>query len=339
MTDQDNHLETELNAFIQAQLGAAARVVDLQTADGHAGLTFLFAVLHADARREYVLRLPPKGVRRKGNTDVYRQAPLLQALHGAGLPVPAICWARPDEEWFGVPFIIMERLPGRTFLIWDPHPEFERTPEAIRPLWEKAAVTLAGFHRFDWQTALSDWEAPRPLDEEIAFWRPIYERAPEPEWIEAAQAVETLLLGSVPDNPHVGLVHGDYQLGNILFQKGQPVGVVDWELAHIGAQTLDLGWLMMMADPAMWHADYRPYYPAPLAGLQSAYEQAVHRAVPDASWYQALAGYRFGSIACLNVKLHRKGQREDPLWEKIARSVPSLFGHARHILQQYSGSR
>ncbi len=333
MTTQTDSLESELAEFIAAQLGTKARVHDLRPADGHAGLTFLFAVEHAGEHRQYVLRLPPKGVRRRGNTDVYRQAPLLRALADAGLPVPAICWARPDEKWFGLPFIIMERLPGRTFLIWEPDPAFERTPEAVHPLWEEAARLLADFHRLDWRVALPDWEAPRPLSEEIDFWRPIYERAPEQAWIETAQEVEQLLRDSMPADPPVGLVHGDYQLGNILFEAGKPTGVIDWELSHIGAQTLDLGWLMMMADPNMWHPDYRAVHPAPLALLTSRYEEASGRRVADASWYQALAGYRFGSIACLNVKLHRKGQREDPLWEQIALSVPSLFGHARHILR------
>ena len=48
---------------------------------GHAGLSFGFTVEHGEARDELVMRVPPKGVRRKGNTDVIRQVPLLQALH------------------------------------------------------------------------------------------------------------------------------------------------------------------------------------------------------------------------------------------------------------------
>ena len=47
------------------------------------------------------------------------------------------------------------------------------------------------------------------------------------------------------------------------------------------------------------------------------------------SWYQAFAGYRFGVISCLNVKLHRRGQRHDPTWERFAPAIPHLFGRAR----------
>ena len=49
-------------------------------------------------------------------------------------------------------------------------------------------------------------------------------------------------------------------------------------------------------------------------------------------WYQAFAGYRLASIGCLNVKLHRKGQRPDQLWEKMAPTVLPMFSRAHDIL-------
>ena len=42
-------------------------------------------------------------------------------------------------------------------------------------------------------------------------------------------------------------------------------------------------------------------------------------------WYQALAAYQLGAIACLNVRLHRKGQRIDPMWERFAFTVTRFF--------------
>ena len=47
----------------------------------------------------------------------------------------------------------------------------------------------------------------------------------------------------------------------------------------------------------------------------------------------ALSGYRFGVISGLNVMLHRTGKRHDPEWERIALSVPYLFGRARDLLK------
>jgi len=54
---------------------------------------------------------------------------------------------------------------------------------------------------------------------------------------------------------------------------------------------------------------------------------------PDIAWYQAYAGYRLASIGCLNVKLHRKGQRHDPIWESMSWCLSRMFGRARDLLK------
>lgn len=328
-----NEIQAELTRFFANEVGTDTQVTHFQKSNGHSGLTFLFDLKHNGQDQGYVLRLPPPGVRRSGNTDVYRQVPLLRTLYDHDLPVPTVPWACAEETWFGLPFMIMDRLPGRNFLVWDPDAAFARTPEVVAPLWQQTAQALAKFHRFDAQTHLADWQSPRSLATEIDFWQPIYEHAAQPEWVELGAGVQKLLHDSMPTEVPTGLVHGDFQPGNAMFNAQHKLtGIIDWELSHIGAQTLDIGWMMMAADPQMWHGDYCAVCPPPVTDILAAYEQALGRRVPDASWYQALGGYILASIACLNVKLHRKGQREDPLWESIALSIPTLFGHAEKIL-------
>lgn len=328
-------------------------------ADGHGGLTFGFRVESAagEPLDALVLRLAPAGVTRKGNTDVYRQAPLLRALHSAGLPVPPLRWAESGEEWFGVPFVMTALLPGRTFIGWEPHASF-RAPGVGAAVWRATAAALPGFHRFDWQTHLPDWAEPRPLRAEVEFWDPILARAPEPGWIAMGTTVREGLLASLPQDAPVGLLHGDYQPGNALFDftsseagtspeggpppeggaspdGGRLVAILDWELAGIGGQLLDIGWLQMMGDAESWHADYQSLNPVPVDELAAIYEEGMGRRFPSIPWFRALAGYRFGSIACLNVKLHRRGQRVDPLWERMAPSIPSLFARAEQLLREW----
>ena len=116
--------------------------------DGHAGLTFGFEVVDAAGAPlgAYVLKMAPIGVVRRGNTDVYRQAPLQRALKKFGLPVPEIPWASPDEDQLGTPFLVMERMPGRVFLVWEPHESFSREPAQLRDIWMQAAALLARVH-------------------------------------------------------------------------------------------------------------------------------------------------------------------------------------------------
>jgi hypothetical protein len=62
------------------------------------------------------------------------------------------------------------------------------------------------------------------------------------------------------------------------------------------------------------------------------YEEGRGCKVCDAHWYQAFAQFKLGSIACLNVKLHRKGQRTDPVWERFVPSIPLFFSRAEALL-------
>jgi len=326
-------LASPLQRFVQAHYGAQAEVKGLQVMEaGHAGLTFGFAVAaRSDARVlvRLVLKLSPPGVRRSGNTDVFRQAPLLRALHTAGLPVPDVPWAGADERWFGTPFVMMERLPGLPFFVWQPDPRFDLSPDLVRMLWQQCIDALVQLHRFDWQRHLPDWEKPTPLRDEITRWDGILAKAPEPAWLVAGQQVRELLLAHMPKDSPPGLVHGDYQPGNVLYEAGRMSGIIDWELASIGSPLLDLGWVMMLADSQSWHSDWKPLCPLTPQAIAAHYGAAG----PELPWWQALAGYRLGAISCLNVHLHRSGRRPDATWERFALAIPRMFARAAALLQ------
>lgn len=330
-----NDLGPKLDSLMRATKGAAARVQHLRVMeDGHAGLTFGFSLIEQpDAvSKDYILKLAPVGVPRRGSTDVYRQAHLLGALHTAGLPVPAIAWASQDESLLGTPFIVMERLAGRTFVIWEPSDSFDTSPEAVHALWIQAIRALAGFHKLDWTRSLPEWEAPYTLASELVRWNSLLRHAPEPAWLEAGQRLHAALSRDVPPEAPVGLVHGDFQPGNVLYHEGRLTGVIDWDLAGIGAQGIDVGWLLMMIDQAAWADGWKPLAPIGRDELLSTYREAGGTAHERLEWFQAFAQFRLGAIACLNVKLNRNGRRPDELWERFAPSISTLFSRAEQLL-------
>ena len=53
------------------------------------------------------------------------------------------------------------------------------------------------------------------------------------------------LRGNVATSGRVGLVHGDYRIGNFMVRGSEIVAVFDWELAHIGDPVFDLAWAAM----------------------------------------------------------------------------------------------
>lgn len=333
-----------LQRLVSREFGAGFRVAGLaEMIDGHAGLTFGFDVADGAGAivKSYVLKLAPVGVTRRGNTDVYRQAPLLRGLHAAGLPVPDVPFASAEEDLLGTPFIVMEKLPGRVFVAWEPHASFSRAPEAVKPLWLQAAALLARLHRVDWQASLADWEAPRSLREELDRWGPVLRHAKDATWgevgpalHEAGETLHALLTRGFPDERPIGVVHGDFQPGNILYQDGEAKGLIDWELASIGAQGADLGWLLMMSDAAAWHPGWRPVAPVGREELIATYRDAGGPGLLNLDWYQALSQYRLACIACLNVKLHRSGKRRDELWERFAPSVATLFSRGQELARR-----
>lgn len=328
-------LHAQLVALVRQAHGRDAGVRDLGAMeDGHAGQTFGFEAVSKQGASlgRFVIKLGPVGVVRRGSTDVYRQARLLRVLHEAGLPVPRIAWASPDEQPFGAPYIVMERLPGRTFVIWEPHAAFGRDPAALRGLWQQAAHALAGFHRLDWTQGLGDWEPPSSLVDEIERWNSLLRHAPEPAWLEAGRNLGRALSAMRPQERCIGLVHGDYQPGNVLYESGRLVGVIDWDLACIAPQGIDVGWLLMMSDAQAWAEAWRPVAPITRQDLLGAYREAGGTALDDLDWYQAFAHFRMGAIACLNVKLHRNGRRPDALWERFVPSIPMLFARAEALL-------
>jgi aminoglycoside phosphotransferase (APT) family kinase protein len=335
-TAKGAEIAAHLTPIVRDVHGERAQVRDVGVMeDGHAGLTFGFDVASPEGESlgRYILKLGPPGVPRRGSTDVYRQAQLLSALHTAGLPVPRIAWASSSEDGpLGAPFIVMERLPGRVFVIWEPHASFDLDTETVRSLWFQCIRALGAFHALDWTTALKDWETPYTLDSELVRWNKLLRHAPEPQWLEAGQRLHAALVAQKPDEAPIGLVHGDYQPGNVLYDDGRLHGVIDWDLAGIGAQGIDVGWIMMMIDQAAWAEGWKPIAPITRDEVLSTYRAAGGTAFHDLDWFQAFAQFRLGAIACLNVKLNRDGRRPDLLWERFAPSISTLFARAEALL-------
>lgn len=301
---------------------------------GHAGLSFGFEVVHADRTERLVIRLAPPGVRRRGNTDVLRQVPLLSALDHAKIPVAAVLWHSADESWFGTDAYIQKFLSGEPFdMAGGPGQRLDE--EVCRPYLRNAARVLASIHRIDWREGLSDWEPVKLPEEDIRFWRTLQPKMAEPHMPPAADSLAEALLASKPADYPIGVFHGDYHTNNLLFEPDASIsGVVDWEISGLGSQTLDIAWLSMMTDAACWAENKQAVMRVAVdpAWLLDTYQEALGREVRDAAWHKAYACYRFGVITGFNLYLHRSGKRHDPHWEDAGASTIPLFDRGQYLL-------
>lgn len=195
-------------------------------------------------RRRYVVRVRPPGALL--DTDLRLEFRLYQSLEDAAVLTPRVYAFVEDEDTaFGGPFLIMEHVEGRAPNMYDRGDQRSLIAdwEDRRAIAEDMVGTLARIHAIERRSLPS--ELPRlGFADVLARWRQVYEerhliRDPviEEAYVWAAERE--------PAEPWLGLVHGDYRIGNTLFDDGRLRAVLDWELAYLGDVRFDLGYLAM----------------------------------------------------------------------------------------------
>ncbi len=353
---------------------------------GISSLTFAAAIERpAQDRRRVVVKVAPPGLEPVRNRDVLRQARALVALHGApGVPVPRVLAADAGMP----PLFVMEHVDGDSYEPrWDAAADAPG-PELVRTRALAAARTLAALHAVDpWRSgpaaraagagiagpagaaarAADPGDAPAGTPE--AAWLPAFagERALTAReeldrWTALYATVGAELCGgeaelrealreSVPE-PEPGarpvVVHGDFRLGNLLFQGGRPAALIDWETWTLGDRRHDLAWLLMFADPVMERAPRRG--PADLAAgaamppageLLHEYLRATGASEPpdDLAWFVAASRYKLGSALAALIKRGRRGRRPDPGLERAALTTEAALRRGLSELRSAALSR
>lgn len=330
-------IEGQLQSWATAHVPGAVSVTGVGPMPGNAGLSFGFEVQDATGAvlTSLVIRLSPPGVRHQGNTDVLRQVPLLEALTEAGLPIARLVWWTSDPQWFATDVIIQERLSAKHLPMHDPDSGLSAINGDTGPYLQQAAAALADLHRVD-PKPLQDWDEVQDIEQMVAFWRRLLAKQPEPEWTELGEQLAERLLETDPGGHRIGIFHGDYQTHNILYGEsdGRLEAIIDWEISGLGPVGLDVGWLAMMADPTGWHDERNALalVTADPAQVHAWYEEASGEPLEHFDFYQALACYRYGTIAGFNLRLHRTGRRVDAVNELTGPAAPALFRTGLRLL-------
>jgi aminoglycoside phosphotransferase (APT) family kinase protein len=338
MAASTEQIAAQLTTLVRAKTadqGAAVR--DISPLPGHAGFGYSFVLdrtTPGGVSGKLVLRVAPEGTRIAGPADVVRQARIMESLAGTEVPVPPIIWYGDEAEFFGRPYFVAGFVEG--FRLVDV-PQMPR--EEMRALARKGVEILAALHRVDWKPRRAAWGGePAPLTDEMKRLDHLLDRPTlDPATVARAPELREKLRATIPD-ARIGIVHGDFQFSNIMFNHGKVVAVIDWEISLLGPTLLDLGWICFFADPESFLEDRSQTSPAPLAAdeIVEIYSNAAGFPVDmnQVRWFRAFAGYRFGVITCFNLMLHRRGKRHDPEWERIGTSAPRMFERALELLAQ-----
>jgi aminoglycoside phosphotransferase (APT) family kinase protein len=196
------------------------------------------------ATDRYIVRVKPPGPLL--DTDLELEYAVYAALQDTPVPTPRVYGLRADPDTaFGGPFFVMEHVPGAAPSIYakDDQARLAADFDGPRRVATDMAEALAAIHGLDVATLPTSVPRQRYADA-VARWRAVYEerRLVRDPVIEEALA---WLDERAPADERLGLVHGDFRIGNALIADGRLTAVLDWELVHLGDVRTDLGYLVL----------------------------------------------------------------------------------------------
>jgi aminoglycoside phosphotransferase (APT) family kinase protein len=249
-------LPPDIRRWVESAAGEGARLIHCETLQG--GITASVDLVVLDQRGqsvELVLKRSERGNTEDRQRATEREAGVLQLLEAAGLAAPRLVAANGSA-------LLMTRLPGEVWL----------TPSDPRPWLGQMAATLAHLHAVQPPAGLLVRTLEvRPVSTPQDSRRPTL-------WQRVSEFLEH------PAPAGSGLLHGDYQHFNLLWQREQLSGVVDWTWAGTGHPDRDVGHcclnLAVLFSPE-WARDF-----------VTAYEAESGRATDP--WWRAFQISRFG---------------------------------------------
>ena len=283
---------------------------------GHSGLTYKATA----GDGAIVVKAVPPGQRSIGRHDMLRQARIITALEGSGVPVPRIrAIDETEPAWFAMELVAGESL----------EPVLDSPavpPELAAARMRRAADLMPRLHGVDF-AALPVDAAPLTPADELGRWARTMGAVP-PELVPQAPAVQRLLEQGVPRAVEPVLVHGDYRLGNIIAVDTEPVALIDWEIWAAGDPRVELGWFAVFAD-----GDNFPGVGRRVAGLPGAAELLERYAdggppLPDFAWFDALGRFKMAASMGHNLRRHREGRHHDPAQEQLPATIDRLLSTA-----------
>jgi aminoglycoside phosphotransferase (APT) family kinase protein len=328
-----------LAAFLDENNLGAGEIRAQPIGDGHSNVTYL---IDRPDGSEMVLRRPPRPPLPPSAHDVLREARLLRALEHTSARVPRVLAVCEPEEVIGCPFYVMERVRGDV-ITWQT-PEPLDTPEQHRRIGEQLIDALVEIHAVDWRAAgLEGFGKPTGyLERQLRRFGGLWDLNRTRE-IPAVERVKEWLAKHLPNSGTATIVHGDYRLGNTMFESAAPahlVAVFDWEMATIGDPLADVGYMCMFwteaGDPegglraALGNVTRAEGYPT-RAELIARYEEASKRSMTDLRWYVTLALWKSVVFMEGNYKRALAGSTDDPYLKAFGQGVLELAQQAEEV--------
>jgi aminoglycoside phosphotransferase (APT) family kinase protein len=204
-----------------------------------------------------------------------------------GIPAPRIL-GLDEGDATGVRMVLETVLPGRSTIPVEP------TPQRLRVLGATAALFRAVVTEPTPQLPVRT----RPISASDFSQRRQLGTDHTTPLLSAADACVTRL--PVPPGPMV-LVHGDLWQGNLLFDGDTLTGIVDWDMAGVGHNGIDLSSLRL--DAALM------FGPDAADPVLAGWESAAGEPAPDLAYWDAVTALNMpGDLAVFVPTIHDQGR-------------------------------
>lgn len=194
-------------------------------------------------KRSMILRLDPPSSLLDSNRRI--EYAMYKAFWPVpGVPVPEPLFIEDDLEPLGMPFFVMSRLDGDTWPSDIRQPKYQEAwLRIVRQMFQILGVIASQDYRdLGLEHVLSVPSVDDAWANQLDHWEKIiHEHDIDPLPVTSA-AIRKLRREPPPPSPKVCVVHGDYRIGNYLYSPEGIVGILDWELAHLGDPIEDLAW-------------------------------------------------------------------------------------------------
>jgi aminoglycoside phosphotransferase (APT) family kinase protein len=269
-------------------------------AGGKSNLTY--RVTTNDGGR-YVLRRPPLGNVLATAHDVAREHKIISALAGSAVPVAPVVGLCTDLSVNDAPFYVMRFVDG---VVLDSPAAGAAVSESVRAAVSTNLIdTMVALHSIDVDAVgLGDLgKRTGYLDRQLRRWKSQWDQSKTRD-LQAMDDVHARLVEVQPEQHNVGIVHGDYRLGNCMIDPatGSIAAVLDWELCTLGDVLADIGYLLVYwsdpTGPQLVENDPSGQMGFPARDdMVQRYAAATGRSVADIRYFEAFSCWRLAAIA------------------------------------------
>ena len=305
------HAEVDLDAVAGwlSDQGLPASITDAEPMSGGTQNTVIR--LRVDGQR-LVLRHPPAHPRPHSNQAIVREMTVLRSLEGTDIPHPAFFAGSEDPTVLGgAVFYLMQEIDG-----FNPSAELDvdylKDPAAVEAADRSIVTSLARLAALDPRSVgLEDLGNPdgfleRQIDRQLDQFRSYGQHEDyDATWLGQLEQVAAWLKSHLPAPAAPALVHGDFQMSNLMLDRHRPrvAAILDWEMCTQGDPLLDLAWFLLcrpgVHEPGQIDSG-REFFA--LRGtltrseVTEVFARESGRDVDSIAWYVGLAAFKWSVI-------------------------------------------